>query len=372
MQYTHNQDLEDRLARRLLDTMIKVGLILALVLICYKIFAPFMTLMLWAMILAVTLYPLHQKIAKTLKQRQGLTSTFLIIAGIILIIFPCALLMSSLADSITGLTQSVKDNTLQIPVPSKSIADLPFVGEEVFHAWNEAATDLPAFIQSMQPKIGNLAKKSLEMVAAMGTHVFKFLFSLIVAGIIMAYGKSGAASALNIFRRILGESKAGEFTQLCTATIRAVALGVIGVALIQAILIGLSLVIAGIPAAGILAVITLILGIAQIPAALVTLPAIIYIWASGDYSSGLAIAYSILLFAAGLADNVLKPLLLGRGVDAPMPVILLGALGGMVSSGILGMFLGATLLALGYQIFMGWVAGNDEGEKQQTIAEESS
>ena len=109
-----------------------------------------------------------------------------------------------------------------------------------------------------------------------------------------------------------------------------------------------------------LALIVLVLGIAQVPALLVTLPVIGYIWASGDYGTAAAVTYTVLLFLAGMLDNVLKPLLLGRGVDAPMPVILLGALGGLASPGILGMFVGATLLALGYQIFMWWVATNPD------------
>ena len=137
--------------------------------------------------------------------------------------------------------------------------------------------------------------------------------------------------------------------KLSTATIRAVALGVIGVAFIQAILIGLALLLAGVPAAGVLAIIVLVLGIAQLPAVIVTIPAIIYIWSSGDYSTAAAITHTIILLLAGMADNVLKPLMLGRGVDVPMPVILLGALGGMASGGILGMFVGATLFALGYE-----------------------
>ena len=119
----------------------------------------------------------------------------------------------------------------------------------------------------------------------------------------------------------------------------------------------------------ILAVIMLVLGIAQVPALIITLPAIGYIWSSGDYSHAAAIAYTVLLVLAGMADNVLKPLMLGRGVDAPMPVILIGALGGMATAGILGMFVGATLLALGYQLFMGWVAANPEAG--QTEAENS-
>jgi predicted PurR-regulated permease PerM len=127
------------------------------------------------------------------------------------------------------------------------------------------------------------------------------------------------------------------------------------VAFIQAVLMGLVLMIAGIPFAGALAAIALVLGIAQVPALIIVIPVIAYMWTLGDYATVPAVIYSILLLVSGMADNVLKPLLLGRGVDAPMPVILLGALGGMVAAGLLGMFLGAVMLALGYQMFMGWV-----------------
>ena len=146
--------------------------------------------------------------------------------------------------------------------------------------------------------------------------------------------------------------------------------GVIGIACIQALLIGLALIIAGIPWAGVLSLVVLVLGIAQVPALVVTLPAIGYLWSGGDYGTGAAIGYTVLLLVTGFADNILKPLMLGRGVDAPMPVILLGALGGMATNGILGMFIGATLLALGYQIFMGWVAANPD--KVRTADERES
>jgi predicted PurR-regulated permease PerM len=215
----------------------------------------------------------------------------------------------------------------------------------------------------MQPKIGDIAKGALGFVAGIGLGLLGFLGSFIIAGIIMAFGEAGARGSEAIFTRIVGTGRGKEFTKLSTATIRAVAQGVIGVAFIQAIIVGLCLLIAGIPFAGVLAAITLVLGIAQVPALLVTLPAMGYIWTTGDYGTGEAVAYTILLFVSGMADNVLKPLMLGRGVDAPMPVILIGALGGMAVSGILGMFVGATLLALGYQIFMGWVDNNPESVK---------
>ena len=169
---------------------------------------------------------------------------------------------------------------------------------------------------------------------------------------------AGGRGSRAIAERIAGVERGEAFVRLATATIRAVAQGVIGVAFIQAIIVGLCLLVAGIPWAGVLSVVVLVLAIAQLPALLVTLPAIAWIWMSGDYGNAQAIVYTALLVVSGVADNVLKPLLLGRGVEAPMPVILLGALGGMATAGILGMFVGATLLALGYQVFMTWVAAN--------------
>jgi predicted PurR-regulated permease PerM len=357
---TADLELEKRMSGRLLDVLIRFGLIFALTVLCYKIFAPFVALMAWALILAVTLFPLHQKLARKLGGKQGRAGTLLVLIGIVLIGVPTTLLLDSLGDSVHHFVDSVRNNTLTIPAPSPKVAQLPLIGKKVHGAWSRAHTDLPTVVKGLQPKIGNLSRKALAMVASIGGAVLLFLASFIIAGIIMAFGHGGARSMRAIFDRIFGVDRGEEFTTLCTKTIRAVAQGVLGVAFIQAIVVGVVMMIAGIPYTGVLAVIVLVLGIAQVPALLVTLPAIGYIWASGTYETLPAVIFSVLLFIAGLLDNVLKPLMLGRGVDAPMPVILLGALGGMVSGGILGMFIGATLLAVGYQIFMAWVASNPD------------
>jgi len=365
-------ELEDRLSRRLLDVFIRAGLVLALVLLCYQIFSPFLSMMLWALILAITIYPLHQMLAARIGGKQGLASTLIVLLAVAVIITPTVMLGNEFADSVHDLVKGVRDHTLQVPAPSDKVASVPIVGNRVHALWSQAHEDLPAVVKSMQPKIGDLASKALGIVAGMGGSLLMFIFSFIVAGIMMAWGESGAQAMLEIFERVAGLARGKEFTALSTATVRAVASGVIGIACIQALLIGVSLLIAGVPFAGVLAVIVLVLGIAQLPALLVTLPAIGWIWASGEYATVPAVAYSVLLFVAGFADNVLKPIMLGRGVDAPMPVILIGALGGMATSGILGMFIGATLLALGYQIFMRWVADNPERTRQQAAGDSSS
>jgi predicted PurR-regulated permease PerM len=360
-----DQELEQRLASLVLDVLIRAGLIIAMAMLCYQVLSPFLTLMVWALILAVALYPLHQFLASKMGGKQGLATTLLVVIGIVLIGAPTAVLMSSLADSVQQLVNDVQNSALKIPAPRPGVEQWPVVGKQIHDVWSKAHADLPALVQSMQPRIGELAKTALGFVASIGGGLLQFLASFIIAGIIMAFGQSASRGSRAIFERIIGHAHGSELARLSTATIRAVAQGVIGVAFIQAIIVGLALLVAQVPWAGVLALIVLVLGIAQVPALIVTLSAIVYIWSSGDYSNVAAIAYTVVLFLSGMADNVLKPLMLGRGVDAPMPVILLGALGGMATAGILGMFVGATLLTLGYQLFMGWVAANPNAGQAQ-------
>jgi predicted PurR-regulated permease PerM len=361
-----DREFERRFASRLMDVLIRAGLIVALTALCYRVFSPFLTLMVWALILAVAMYPLHLALAARVGNRQGLAATLLVLIGIVLIVVPSSILMSLLGDAVKRFIENIQSNNLQIPAPYSGIESWPIVGRKLHALWSAAHSDLPALVQSMQPKISDLSKGALAFVASIGVGLLQFLASFIIAGIIMAFGQSGARAMRSIFKRMFGGARGDEFATLSTQTIRAVANGVIGVAFIQAIIIGLVLIFAGVPGAGVLTVIILVLGIAQVPALIVTLPAIAYIWASGNYETGAAIAYTVLLAVSGMADNVLKPLLLGRGVDAPMPVILIGALSGMAAAGILGMFVGATLLALGYQLFMGWVASNPDADVRPT------
>ncbi len=355
-----DSDFERRVSSRLLDVLIRAGLIAVLAVLCYSVFAPFLTLMTWAVILAITIYPLQQSLARRIGGKQGLAATIVVLVGCVLIVAPTAVLMDSFGSSVHDFVVAVKDNTLEVSAPRESVREWPIIGQKVYDFWSKAHTDLPGLVQSLQPKIGELARKALAVVASIGFGLLQFLASFIIAGIVMAYGEEGARGSRAIFERVIGSGRGDAFARLSTATIRAVAQGVIGIAFIQAILVGLALLIAGVPWAGVLAAITLVLSIAQVPALIVTIPVIVYLWSSGSYGTGAAIVYTIILLISGMADNVLKPLMLGRGVDAPMPVVLLGALGGMAAAGILGMFVGATLLALGYQIFMGWVATNPD------------
>jgi predicted PurR-regulated permease PerM len=349
-------EAEHRPKTQLWDTLVRVALIGGLAWLCFQVFSPFLKLMVWSIILAVTLYPAHQWIARRLGRRQGLSSIILGVLAVALIVVPTWLLVNSFADSIHRFVDAVQQNTVHIPQPRESVKSWPVVGNKIYESWSNALNDLPGFVHRMQPKLADLARQAVSMVASVGLTMLLFLASFFVATILMAKGESASRTGRSFFLRVAGSARGEALAKLSIATIRAVALGVVGVAAIQALLIGLALLFAGIPVAGVLAIVALVLGIAQVPAAFVTLPCIIYIWASGNYSTGAAVAHTIILLLTGLADNVLKPLMLGRGVDVPMPVILFGALGGMATGGILGMFVGATALALGYEIFMKWVA----------------
>lgn len=359
--------VEKRLVARFLDMFIRFGLILALASFCYTVFSPFLNMMLWAVILAVTLYPLHQYFATRLGGKQGWSSTLIVLLGIVLIVVPTVLMISSLGESVSVMIDKLSGRAFVIPPPSAHIATIPIVGEKISVLWLKASNDLPGLISNYRTQIGDIAKATLGILASMGGGLLGFILSFIVAGIIMTWGAAGADSARRIAIRLTDENKGQSLVKLCTSTIRAVAQGVIGVALIQALLVGVIMIVAGIPAVGIFFIPALILGIAQIPVILVTAPAIALMWSLGDHGTAMNIVYTILLIVAGMADNVLKPLMLGRGVDAPMPVVLLGALGGMAASGILGMFIGATLLSIGYRIFMSWVNDGQVGDSQTPV-----
>src|SRR5215831_10471006 len=276
-------ELEQRISTGLLDVLIRAGLIGVLAVLCYVVFAPFLTLMAWAVVLAVTLYPLHGWLARYIGGKQGLAATIIVVASGLLIVAPTVLLVNSFGSSVHDLVYAVRHDTLEIPAPREGIKDWPIIGKRIHDVWSRAHSDLPGLVKSMQPKVGELARKGLSIVAGIGVGMLQFLGSFVIAGILMAYGESGARSSRAIFERIMGHGRGEPFAKLATATIRTVAQGVIGIAFIQAMLIGLALLVAGVPWAGVLAAITLVLGIAQVPALIVILPAIAYIWVSGNY-----------------------------------------------------------------------------------------
>jgi predicted PurR-regulated permease PerM len=367
-----NATVRKLLSKDLTETLIRFGLIAFLVVVCVWIFDPFAELALWALILAVALYPLHQRLANRLNGRQGLSATLLVAVSLIFIGAPTVMLGESFASHVNDAYTAYQNDTITIIRPDPSVAEWPIIGDKLYSAWSAAADDLPGYLKSYRPQLKQTLGNALEMAADTVGAVLLFLGALIIAGIMMAYGGPGGQAIQRILCRLTDPIRGVRLQTLLTATIRSVATGVIGVAFIQALLVGAGLYMAGIPAAGVLSLIVFLIGIAQLPALIISLPVVAYIWWSGDASTTVNIVWTIYLIVAGMADNVLKPLLLGRGVDVPMPVILIGAMGGMVSAGIIGLFLGAVLLAVGYKVFMVWVNDDEEGTSSEPDQVESN
>ena len=346
--------LTPAISRGLLDVLIRAGLVVALVMFCYRIFYPFLNLLLWSMILGVTLYPLHKWLKRKIGLKDGFVATLVVLFAITVVMVPIYFLASSLASSAESAAAAVRTGGVAIPPPSEEVAAWPLIGKQCHALWLQASTDFTTVTRDYAPQLKAFGLAVLAKVGAAGVGLLLFVIALILAGIFMAYGENGHRSAVASFERIFGNGRGKHIAELCTATIRAVAQGVIGIAFIQALLVGVAFIAMGIPGAALLTLAVLLLGIAQLPAVLLTLPVIILVLVGEGFTTA-TIIFAVYTFVAGLADNVLKPLMLGRGVDTPMPVILIGALGGMVTGGVIGLFIGPVVLAVGYELYWQWV-----------------
>jgi predicted PurR-regulated permease PerM len=355
-------------AKTFMEVLIRFSLVAFIVVLCARVFAPFTGIMLWALIMAVALYPVHQKFVKTFSCKQGRASTIMVILLMVGFGVPMFFLANSTLSRAQKAHHAVVEQTYEIKPPSASVQEWPVVGERVYQAWDAAATNLPELIKSNHDLLVEYSKDGLGMAMSGASSILKLFAAFIVASVMMAFGDSGIAGMKKIFRRACGPERGEGMRKLCTATVRSVAVGVLGVAIIQSLLFGVGFIFANIPAAGVLTFVVLVMGILQLPALLLSIPIIAYMWMVGDASTAVNVVFTIFFLIAALTDNVLKPMLLGRGVDAPMPVILIGALGGMITAGFIGLFIGAVLLAVGYQVFMGWVNEDPHAEDLLTAS----
>jgi predicted PurR-regulated permease PerM len=337
-----------------LESMVRVGVVALLAIFCFRIAFPFLNLMVWAVMLAIMLYPLHQKLARKLGGKQGLASVLMVVVVALLVVPPLVLVIGSHVGEVKAFQTAYENGEVSVPTPSPEIRDWPVVGEKVFPLWENAARNLPAFLESHAAQLKALAAKAFALAGDLFGTVALFLAAFLVSGFMMAFAGQGTRAMARIFNTLAGPKRGPGFLDLVVGTVRSVATGVLGVAFIQSLLFGVGLVLAGVPAAGLLTIVVLFLAIIQVPATLVGLPVIIWLWVASDGSMVTNVLFSIFFLIASLSDNILKPMLLGRGLSVPMPVILIGALGGMISMGMLGLFFGAVVLAVGYEIFMGW------------------
>ncbi|MBO9715967.1 MAG: AI-2E family transporter [Pseudoxanthomonas sp.] len=354
------------------EMLIRLGLVAFLLVLCVRVFSPFAGLVSLSMILAISLYPLYERLTRALGGRRGLAGTLFVLAILLLLGIPMVLLGSALGTQLGELHDAIENHTLAIPAANPKVAEWPIVGDRLFRAWSEAAANLPGFLDKNREMVKEISAKVLALVAGGAATTLVFLASVAVAGVMMAYAVTGGDAVARVVVRLTGPERGPRLVHLSVATVRSVATGVVGVAFIQAILLGTGFLVAGIPGAGVLALLVMFLGILQLPALIISLPAAGYLWwADDEMSTLLKVVFTVFFVLAGMVDNLLKPLLLGRGVDAPMLVILIGAIGGMATAGITGLFVGAVLLAVGYTLFADWVASGEAANLQLAPVEGS-
>ncbi len=303
------------------------------------------------MIIAIAGYPGYRRLQKLLGGRAGFASILFTFLLLIVLIVPIALLAQTLVDGFQTLAVRLHDDTLTIPAPPPTLATWPVVGKPLSDLWRLASDNFPAAVRSVAPQLKEAANGVFSAAAGVGMGVLQFFVSILVAGFLLANSGQGALVSRKFAIHLFGNEGA-EYEALAGATIRSVTTGILGVALIQSLLAGLGFLVVGLPGAGLWALVFLIAAVLQV-GSIALIPAVLYVFATA--STAKAVVFLIWCMVVALMDNVLKPLLLGRGVPVPIVVVFLGAIGGFLAIGIIGLFVGPIILSVGYKLFLAWL-----------------
>lgn len=340
-------------ARQAIDVVLPIALVLLLAGACVTLLAPFSGLILWSLVFAICFAPLRARL-----MRYGLSSgRAALVLGLglsLLILVPLGIAATNAASMVPDLVAVAKGNGIHVPAPAPAVRDWPIVGERVFALWSEAASNMPAFLKDVGPQLRKAAAWAAGQAGSLAVTLIGLVAALVIAAILLAGWERNTRAGEKLLGRLTGDPARGvELSKLISQTVRSVALGVVGVAFIQALLVGSAFFVYGMPGAGVLSLIVFFFGIVQVPVLIVTLPALLWAWTTLDTAA--AGIMTVWLLIGGVSDGFLKPLLLGRGLEVPMPVILLGVIGGMLVYGLVGLFVGPVLLAVGYVLLLEWV-----------------
>ncbi len=359
---TSHQPANDKLFMAIaLEATIHIGLVILLLYWCFRIAQPFIEIIVWGIIIAVAIHPGYDRLKSALGGRGRLAATLITLFALILMLIPTYMLSESLINTAREYSAHLKEGTLSVPLPPENVRTWPVIGEPLYEFWSLASSNLGAALSKMTPELKKFGIPLLSAAAGAGVGILKFVVSIIIAGVLLANAAGGGRAARAIATRLTGE-QGTKAVKLAAATVRSVTLGILGVALIQSILAGLGFLVAGVPGAGLWALLVLILAVVQLPTILVMGPIVVYVFSTG--SSVIAVMFAIWSVLVGISDTFLKPLLMGRGVDVPMLVIFIGAIGGFITSGIIGLFIGAIIFSLGYKFFLAWLNEDAQPESE--------
>jgi predicted PurR-regulated permease PerM len=336
----------------LIQLAIRLGLLAFLIYWTFVLIRPFVPILAWSIVLAVALYPVFNLLARFLGGRPRLAAAILTVINLGIVIGPATWLGLSAVEGVKDLAANLNAGNLAVPSPPDGVKNWPLVGPQLFELWNQASSNIRAALREVAPHLKPLAGTMLGLAGNAGVGTLKFLLSVALAGFLFPYGSQLVAAGRGFLFRIVPE-QSEHFLELAGTTIRAVSQGVIGVAIIQSLLAGIGFKLAGIPGAGLLAFVVMILAIVQIGAAIILVPVIIWIWLDKDFTT--ALLMTVFLCIVGILDNVLKPLVMGRGLTTPTLVIFVGVIGGTLAHGIVGLFIGPIILSVAWELTVAWI-----------------
>ncbi|MGV2101067.1 AI-2E family transporter [Rhizobium sp. 21-4511-3d] len=343
--------------------IVRLGIIALFAYWTMVLIAPFLLIVIWSAILAVALYPLFATVSRLIGNRPVIAAIVIVIGCLVLIIAPLALVAVNFADTVQGLIGKLWSGNFTLPAAPEAIKAWPLVGERLHEFWNQVSGDLASTIIKFQAPIREVMGVVVTKLASIGGGVLSFVVSVMLSGLFLTRSARLASAVQVLANRVAGEKGVG-FARLAGNTVRNVSRGVIGVAFLQTLLCGLCFVIFGVPARGALTFLVFMFCVMQIGPGLVILPLIIWAWFS--WPAGLALVFTCVAVPITLVDNVLKPILMSRGLSTPMPVILIGVIGGTLSHGLLGLFLGPVILSVFYELLRAWAWPPAEPENAAT------
>jgi predicted PurR-regulated permease PerM len=346
----------DQLTTNSIEVAVRLGVLGLLLYWSLVLVRPFISIAIWSVVLTVALYPVFDWMALRLGGRRRLAAVLITILSLLTVIGPATWLALALVDSLHAISGRLDLSTLPIPSPPQSVKHWPLIGDSIYQYWDLASTNFKAALAKIAPQLKPLGSSLLRTGADTSIGVVKFIAAIILAGFLFSPAPS-LVDAVKKFAHRLNPARGEEFITLAGATIRSVSRGVIGVSVLQALFASIGLVLAGIPHASLLTVAVLILGIIQIGPAIVLIPIIIWSWTAMETTT--ALLFTAYMVPVNLLDNVLRPIVMGRGLKTPTLVIFVGVIGGTLAYGITGLFLGPIVLAVIWELLSAWVAENE-------------
>jgi predicted PurR-regulated permease PerM len=334
------------------ELAIRLGVLGFLLYLALTLILPFFSILIWSVIIAVALYPLFRWTADRLGGRDTLAACLVTLLSLVIVFGPAMWLALDLIESVRILSERINWHEFSIPPPPESVKAWSPFGQEIHNLWTKAAANTRETLAKLYPYLRPVGTVLIGVAAGTGLSVLNFFISIIVAGFLFVYAPP-LVDGMKLLARRLEAERGEDFVSLAGATIRAVSRGVVGIAALQALLAGIGLTVAGVPAASLLTFIILILGIIQIGPSVLIIPIIIWSWFSMDTTA--AVLFTAYMIPVNLVDNVLRPFVMSAGLRTPMLVIFLGVFGGTIAYGLSGLFLGPIVLAVIWELLVAWI-----------------